>query len=238
MPAELFRGLVAQRPTPGRRLGALPASLLTHAAVLVAAIVIPLLASDVLPPPPSHLTPVLATMPVVPVPQVPRPPSMAPRPTLPADAPGVPLQAPTGVQPETGVERPNTAVIEQSNGDPNVVSGNTREVASLLDPPPPPIVSKPAAPVRVGVVQSPRKIHHEAPVYPQLAIIAKVQGTVVVEAVIGINGQVQDARVIRSIPMLDQAAIDAVKKWVFTPTLLSGVPVPVIMTVQVDFRLR
>jgi periplasmic protein TonB len=48
---------------------------------------------------------------------------------------------------------------------------------------------------------------------------------------------VQDARVLRSIPLLDAAALDAVKQWEFTPTLLNGVPVPVIMTVTVQFTL-
>ena len=48
----------------------------------------------------------------------------------------------------------------------------------------------------------------------------------------------KDAKVLRSIPLLDQAALDAVKQWVFTPTLLNNVPVPVIMTVTVNFTLQ
>ena len=55
---------------------------------------------------------------------------------------------------------------------------------------------------------------------------------------IGPNGKVQDAKVLRSIPLLDQAALEAVKQWEFTPTLLNGVPVPVIMTVTVNFTLQ
>jgi periplasmic protein TonB len=50
--------------------------------------------------------------------------------------------------------------------------------------------------------------------------------------------QGQNARVLRSIPLLDQAALDAVKQWEYTPTLLNGVPVPVIMTVTVNFTLQ
>lgn len=46
-----------------------------------------------------------------------------------------------------------------------------------------------------------------------------------------------DVKVLRSIPLLDEAAIDAVKQWIYSPTLLNGVPVPVIMTVTVNFRL-
>ena len=52
------------------------------------------------------------------------------------------------------------------------------------------------------------------------------------------TGMVQDAKVLRSIPLLDAAALDAVRQWQFTPTTLNGVPVPVIMTVTVNFTLQ
>ena len=76
------------------------------------------------------------------------------------------------------------------------------------------------------------------PVYPPIAQSARVQGIVIVEATIGPDGAVKHAKVLRSIPPLDQAALDAVRQWVFTPTLLNGVPVPVIMTVTVQFTLQ
>jgi len=98
---------------------------------------------------------------------------------------------------------------------------------------------KPAVPVRVsGSIERPRKIHDQAPVYPALAITAHVQGTVVIDAVISATGAVQDARVITSVPLLDEAALAAVRQWVFTPTRIGGVPVPVILTVKVDFKLQ
>ncbi len=74
--------------------------------------------------------------------------------------------------------------------------------------------------------------------YPAIAQSARVQGVVIVEAVIGPDGRVTDAKILRSIPLLDQAALDAVRQWEFTPTLLNGVPVPVIMTVTVNFTLQ
>jgi len=76
------------------------------------------------------------------------------------------------------------------------------------------------------------------PVYPPIAQSARVAGMVIIEATIGADGKVKDAKVLRSIPLLDQAALDAVRQWVFTPTLLNGVPVPVIMTVTVNFTLQ
>ena len=94
-------------------------------------------------------------------------------------------------------------------------------------------------PVRVGSgIRPPQKIKDVKPVYPAIAQSARVQGVVIIEATIGPNGAVQEAKVLRSIPLLDAAALDAVRQWQFTPTLLNGVPVPVIMTVTVNFTLQ
>jgi protein TonB len=83
----------------------------------------------------------------------------------------------------------------------------------------------------------PTKTRHVNPAYPELAQSAKVQGVVILEARIGPDGKVSNARVLRSIPLLDQAALDAVTQWEFTPTRLNGQLVPVIMTVTVQFTL-
>jgi periplasmic protein TonB len=109
-------------------------------------------------------------------------------------------------------------------------------VGGIPGPPPPP---PPVEPVRVGGnIQEPKKTRHVNPTYPQIAQQARVSGIVIIEATIGTNGRVQEARVLRSIPLLDNAAIDAVRQWEFTPTLLNGEPVPVIMTVTVNFTLN
>jgi protein TonB len=93
-------------------------------------------------------------------------------------------------------------------------------------------------PVRVGgQIRQPTQVRRVSPVYPPDARAAGVQGVVILEAVIDVDGRVSDARVLRSIPLLDQAAIDAVRQWEYTPTLLNGIPVPVIMTVTVQFAL-
>jgi len=75
------------------------------------------------------------------------------------------------------------------------------------------------------------------PAYPAIAQSAGVQGVVILEALIGTDGKISKARVLRSVPLLDQAAIDAVMQWEFTPTLLNGQPVPVLMTMTVQFTL-
>jgi protein TonB len=89
-----------------------------------------------------------------------------------------------------------------------------------------------------GKIKEPAKLRHVAPIYPAMAQQARIEGMVIIEAIIGVDGRVKEARVLRSKPFLDEAALDAVKGWIFTPTLLNGVPVPVKMTVTVDFRLR
>ena len=94
------------------------------------------------------------------------------------------------------------------------------------------------APVRIGGnVQAPKKIKNVAPVYPLEAQQAGVSGSVVLEIIIGADGRVQSTRVIRSVPLLDRPAVEAVAQWEFVPTLLNGSPVPVIMTVTVNFAL-
>jgi TonB family protein len=92
------------------------------------------------------------------------------------------------------------------------------------------------APVRVGGrIMEPKKIKDVAPVYPPMAQAAGVTGTVEINATIGVNGKVTDAKVVRSVPLLDQAALDAVRQWEYIPMLLNGVPVPVVVTVTVSF---
>jgi protein TonB len=106
-------------------------------------------------------------------------------------------------------------------------------------PPPAPAPPAPRKIVRVGgSIKEPQKIRHVAPVYPAIAQAAGVQGTVILETVIGEDGRVRNLRVLRPVPLLDEAAVNAVRQWQFTPTLLNGEPVPVVMTVTVTFTLQ
>lgn len=95
------------------------------------------------------------------------------------------------------------------------------------------------APLRVGgEIKEPKKIKDVAPEYPEIARAARIQGVVILEVLIGEDGAVQEARVLRPAPTLDQAALDAVLQWKYTPTLLNGQPVPIVMTVTVTFSLN
>jgi protein TonB len=105
------------------------------------------------------------------------------------------------------------------------------------DPAPPPPARKEPPRHVGGVIRPPAKTVHVSPAYPAIARAAKVQGTVILEAVISATGRVEDVRVLRSVQLLDDAAIDAVRQWRFTPTSLNGEPIPVVMTITVMFTL-
>jgi serine/threonine-protein kinase len=94
------------------------------------------------------------------------------------------------------------------------------------------------APVRVGgAIKMPAQTKRVSPPYPLEAQAAGAQGVVIMEATVGADGKVIDVRVLRSIPLLDQAAMDAVRQWEYAPTVVNGVAVPVVMTVTVNFTL-
>jgi TonB family protein len=121
-------------------------------------------------------------------------------------------------------------------------AGSTREAAASPTPRARPsatgAVRTHRGAVRVGgAIKEPRKLKNVNPSYPEIAKQARVQGVVILECTISPDGRVQDVTVLRGVPLLDAAAIEAVRQWVYTPTLLNGVPVPVIMTVTVNFRL-
>lgn len=117
-------------------------------------------------------------------------------------------------------------------------------------PPPPPPPPPPddvrgdsevdgAAPIRVGGnIQAPAKIRDVRPVYPPDAQLNQISGVVIIEVTVDRDGKVREARVLRSIPQLDAAAVAAVRQWAFVPTYLNGQAVPVIMTVTVNFTLQ
>jgi TonB family protein len=99
------------------------------------------------------------------------------------------------------------------------------------------VVLMPAAPIRVGNdIPVPRKTKDVRAVYPPDALAAGAQGVVVLDATIEPDGKVSTARVIRSVPFLDAAAIAAVSQWEFTPTVVDGRAVAVIMTLNISFK--
>ena len=116
---------------------------------------------------------------------------------------------------------------------------STQVTRTLIGQSTTPVTIDGQAPVRIGgSIKPPVKVRDVRPVYPPEAQEGRVQGVVIIEATIDGSGRVRNAKVLRSIPMLDQAAVDAVMQWEFTPTLLNDAPVPVIMTVTVNFTMQ
>jgi protein TonB len=241
-PRELFEGLVVTKPnreqTRGRRL-TLPLSIAAHVVVFSAVVVIPVLTSEGLPDPTGSAVRAFFTEPVTVTPPPPPPPParapsarVAPKPAVtPATAFTSPVETPDQVVPETAAELGfDSSPDGVEGGVPGGVVGGI--VGGLPDAPPPP------QPVRVGgAIKAPKKLRHVDPVYPRLAAVARVQGIVVLECLLSPEGRVADVKVLQGVPLLDEAAVQAVKQWLFTPTLFNGVPVPAIMTVNVRFAL-
>jgi protein TonB len=228
----MFQDVVCPHADSTRKWYTLPLSFVVHTSILVVLVVIPLMAGDVLPSPRLMTTFVNPVAPPAP------PPAMAVRrasvqPVTTADPSVAPIEAPHGIAPDNGI----VPEPEQAASVLGVIEGlgNNVSLEPPLPPPPPTVVK----PVRLSTgITAPTRIKDVPPVYPTIAQSARVQGDVIVEATIGTDGKVQNARVLRSVPLLDQAAVAAVLAWVYTPTLLNGQPVPIIMTVTVRFRLQ
>lgn len=210
-------------------------SFFVHTLVIGAAMVVRLFATTELPAPPQNtmFAMVTAEVPEVQPPPVP-PTRVAQAPVVNPDA--VPLTEPDSIAPEPPVAFDTVpvgpGVVIGPIGDP---IGDGLGVAPA--PPAPRVAASP--PIRAGsVIRPPQKVHHVAPLYPPIAQQAKISGVVIVEALIAEDGSVRDVKVLKSVPLLDAAASDAVRQWRFTPTLLNGVPVQVIMSVTVTFTLN
>jgi protein TonB len=219
-----------------------PLTVVLHGLAAAAVVIVPLLGEELLPPENASVAKAFFVAPALaPVPPPPPPPAAAPRATAPRVVPKetsgtftAPVDVPETITPDSGLD------IGLEGGMPGGVEGGVPGgvvggVVGGLEtaPPPPPQV------VRVGgVIREPRKVKHVAPVYPNIAITAKIEGVVILECTISPQGRVEGVQVLRGIPTLDDAAIEAVKKWAYTPTLLGGVPVGVVMTVTVNFVLQ
>jgi protein TonB len=105
----------------------------------------------------------------------------------------------------------------------------------------PTAVPKAATPQRVRVSQGVSQgllVHKVTPAYPPLARQARIQGTVVLQALIGKDGTIQNLKLVSGHPMLASAALEAVKEWRYKPYYLNGEPVEVETTINVNFTLE
>jgi periplasmic protein TonB len=222
-----------------------------HAAFLAAILLVPMVMPEDLPLPATGARAFFVQTIVAPPPPPPAAPAAirtvartdapvprATRPVVPTIAPEV---VPEDVIDSAPPSAPAVAAVSADEGVPGGVDEGVPGgiVGGILQPRTQ--ADEPYAPrthVRAGVdVKEPRKLKNVAPVYPDVAARGKVEGVVILELAIRPDGRVEEVRVLRSIPLFDEAAVTAARQWVFSPTLLSGVPVSVTMSVSVRFSL-
>ena len=177
-----------------------------------------------------------------PPPPAPPPPSPAPVRTLAArPAPITGDTAPVNAPSQLALE---AATSGSEEGIPGGVEGGvlTGVVGGVVGgfeieaPPPPPA---PRVPVRIGgQILQPALVHRVEPVYPAVAVAAHVEGTIILEAVVDEEGRVENLRVLRSIKLLDDAAMEAVRQWRYRPLLLNDRPSSFVLTVVLTFSLE
>lgn len=240
MPHDLFGDTVVRSPsrTLFRRLLTV-FSIVGHAVVISAVVVAQLFAVGPLPTPRRPLTFEEARM--IKLMEIEPPPARRSQiaPSAAASPNLAPIDMPANISAETGLENQHAArpagvvIVERGAGDLDGLVNGERAL------PPPPAPPQPREPIHLhSGMKPPTKVVNVNPVYPALAQAARKEGVVILEAVIDARGNVTTVNVLRSIALLDQAAVDAVRQWRFTPTLLNGEPVPIVMTVTVDFKLQ
>ena len=175
-----------------------------------------------------------AATPVAPHATPPTPARTPPRPTSPAEMVyPVPLPAPVAPSPA------DVTVIDVEHAKPILVPTPNAGDRAPVNAEAPATISPPAATrARIAPLEPPQHIRRVAPEYPRFARINNIEGTVVIAATIDTDGKVTYPRVVKSFPMLDRAALDAVQQWQFKPGTRGGQPVPVEVTLSVEFSLR
>jgi protein TonB len=239
MPQEFLRDVLRTGDARGRRQrhwSLLPLSIAGHALVLTAFVLTPWLGEIELP---AIASPLQAHY----IETVPPPAPPPPKFDSPSSEPlRAPIAAPDKISDEPDTPAPAREAVDGGivTGGPGVATGTLLSDLNGAGPVPAPPPPPPPAPklVRVGgTIREPRKLLHVAPLYPEIARQSRVQGTVVMEAILDVTGKVESVRVLRSEPLLDDAAVRAVRQWRYTPTELNGVPVPVLMTITIRFSL-
>jgi periplasmic protein TonB len=185
------------------------------------------------PPPPPAPAPTTATRPKA-------------KPVVTSSARPVPIEPPVEILAETAeAEIPGEEGIRGGveGGVPGGIPGGVIGgfLPSTITPPPPPTAPLPVprAPVRVGgAITAPALLSRVAPEFPPIAVSAKVEGVVILEAIVDREGRVEKVKVLRSIVLLDEAAKAAVRQWRYSPLLLNGKPERFVVTVTVSFSLN
>ena len=147
----------------------------------------------------------------------------------------LPSYEPRAIAPEQASPGPPSVDIQSLHGNFGSVGvpfGSGAELSVVI--PPPPIAVKP---VRTSRIMEGNLIRRVQPTYPALARQGRIQGSVVLSAVISRDGMIERLQVLNGQPLLEQAAIEAVRQWRYRPYLLNGEPVEVETQITVNFTL-
>ena len=241
MPRDLFDQTLVSRSGPKRSKWTIAGSIVAHAGLVAVLLVVPVLSAlddfvalaDEL----SYVPPAMKAMPAA-------PPAAQPSATPTLNQKAAPITSATKpVTHEPPDFRGNVSSLLQPPGLPPG-SGEGAFVPGVWSgppapPSPTPIPAAPETPRRAGGdIKAPARTYYVEPAYPTIARETKTEGMVILEATIDESGVVRNVKVLRSHALLDQAAIDAVSKWKYTPTKLNGVAIPIVLTVTVNFALR
>jgi periplasmic protein TonB len=251
--SDLFTGLVVSNPPRQRRTLSRSVSIAGHVLVLALVVLVPILWQDEPPAHTDYIRALLYNPPPPPPPPLPKGSAVldkqeAPKPTTPEVQPQkpeftAPVEEPVEDKLKPEAKTPETEQAGSATGsDMGVPEGMEVGVEGG-------VVGGVPGGVIGGVIGGtgdipvmdydtpPRVIKQTRPIYPQDAFIKKIEGVVEVEILIDTSGRVARARVMRSVPLLDQAAIDTVKQWVFAPAVKGGRPVATTAIAPVTFRI-
>jgi periplasmic protein TonB len=245
-PTLRFDSLVLTRPaslTRGRGV-TLAVSIALHSILIAAVILVPLFFYDSLPAPDEAIRAFFVTPAVAAPPPPPPPPPAAgvrPAPRAPVDPQPeepakfvAPLETPAEIKPEEGIS------LGVEGGVPGGVEGGVPGgvVGGIVGGLPQEVPPPPKA-VRVGGhIKTPQLLKKVDPVYPELAKQARVSALIILEATVDDAGRVREVTILRGSPIFDEAAVEAVKHWVYRPLLLNGIPTPFVLSITVKFSFR
>jgi protein TonB len=246
---ELFSG--EHRRVPHRDTVPVALSIAVHLLAIGAITAVPLLYVTTQLPDVPHMLAFVAPAPPPPPPPPPAPPppkaASQPKPVpkpVPTSSRPVPVEAPKEILQELGADFGSEEGVLGGieGGVPGGIVGGIvggLVPTGVVSPPPPPPPAVDRGPVRVGgAITAPALVSRVEPEYPPLAVRAQVQGVVILEAIVDREGRVENVEILRSIPLLDRAAIAAVKQWRYSPLLLNGRPERFVLTVTVSFSLN
>jgi periplasmic protein TonB len=247
VPARAFRFeslvLSERRSLASGRSTTLAVSLVLHAVLITAVIIVPVVFDEFLPAA-NEASRAIFVMPPVAAPPPPPPPPPAPgvravtrTPVAPQPETEpkfvAPIETPAEIKPEQGLD------LGVEGGVPGGVEGGVPGgvvggiVGGLPEKEAPPVQA-----VRVGgAIKAPKILKRVEPVYPPLAVQARISALIILEATVDGTGHVVKLTVLRGQPLFDDAAVEAVKQWVYKPLLLNGVPTPFVLSVTVNFHL-